>query len=146
MNDDQLLRYSRHILLDEVGIEGQQRLLDARALMIGGGVPKNFAQDTVVCAEILGHHVRAAFLDVVGAQVACQRGGEAAGAAEVDASFGTLRYTAAEVERVAEVAFRLARGRREVRRRDGRSGRRWCRCTRRRCSRPSRWRLPSPGS
>jgi len=25
-------------------------------LMIGGGVPKNFAQDTVVCAEILGHH------------------------------------------------------------------------------------------
>ena len=25
-------------------------------LMIGGGVPKNFVQDTVVCAEILGHH------------------------------------------------------------------------------------------
>jgi len=24
-------------------------------LMIGGGVPKNFVQDTVVCAEILGH-------------------------------------------------------------------------------------------
>ncbi|HTK84473.1 MAG TPA: deoxyhypusine synthase [Patescibacteria group bacterium] len=26
-------------------------------LMVGGGVPKNFAQDTVVCAEILGHDV-----------------------------------------------------------------------------------------
>jgi deoxyhypusine synthase len=26
-------------------------------LMIGGGVPKNFTQDTVVCAEILGHDV-----------------------------------------------------------------------------------------
>ena len=26
-------------------------------LMVGGGVPKNFAQDTVVCAEILGHAV-----------------------------------------------------------------------------------------
>jgi deoxyhypusine synthase len=26
-------------------------------LMIGGGVPKNFAQDTVVCAEIMGHNV-----------------------------------------------------------------------------------------
>jgi len=26
-------------------------------LMIGGGVPKNFIQDTVVCAEILGHDV-----------------------------------------------------------------------------------------
>ena len=25
-------------------------------LMVGGGVPKNFIQDTVVCAEILGHH------------------------------------------------------------------------------------------
>jgi len=24
--------------------------------MIGGGVPKNFVQDTVVCAEVLGHH------------------------------------------------------------------------------------------
>ena len=37
MNDDQLLRYSRHILLDDVGIEGQQRWLDARALVIGAG-------------------------------------------------------------------------------------------------------------
>ena len=26
-------------------------------LMVGGGVPKNFAQDTVVCAEMLGHQV-----------------------------------------------------------------------------------------
>ena len=25
--------------------------------MVGGGTPKNFAQDTVVCAEILGHEV-----------------------------------------------------------------------------------------
>ena len=33
MKDEQLLRYSRHILLDELGIEGQQRLLDARALI-----------------------------------------------------------------------------------------------------------------
>ena len=37
MNDDQLLRYSRHILLDEVGIEGQQRLLDSHALVVGAG-------------------------------------------------------------------------------------------------------------
>ncbi|MFC5498307.1 HesA/MoeB/ThiF family protein [Caenimonas terrae] len=37
MTDDQLLRYSRHILLDEVGIEGQQRLLAAHALVIGAG-------------------------------------------------------------------------------------------------------------
>ncbi len=37
MNDQQLLRYSRHILLDEIGIEGQQRLLNAHALVIGAG-------------------------------------------------------------------------------------------------------------
>jgi len=37
MNDDQLLRYSRHVLLDEIGIEGQRRLLAAHALIIGAG-------------------------------------------------------------------------------------------------------------
>ncbi len=37
MNDDQLLRYSRHILLQEIGIEGQQKLLAAHALVIGAG-------------------------------------------------------------------------------------------------------------
>ncbi|MFP5399778.1 MAG: HesA/MoeB/ThiF family protein [Gammaproteobacteria bacterium] len=37
MNDDQLLRYSRHILLDEIGVEGQQRLLGGHALVIGAG-------------------------------------------------------------------------------------------------------------
>jgi molybdopterin/thiamine biosynthesis adenylyltransferase len=37
MNDHQLLRYSRHIFLDEIGIEGQQKLLDAHALIIGVG-------------------------------------------------------------------------------------------------------------
>ena len=37
MNDDQLLRYSRHILLDELGVEGQRRLLAAHALVIGAG-------------------------------------------------------------------------------------------------------------
>jgi molybdopterin/thiamine biosynthesis adenylyltransferase len=37
MNDQQLLRYSRHILLNEIGIEGQQRLLEGRVLIIGLG-------------------------------------------------------------------------------------------------------------
>ncbi len=37
MKDQQLLRYSRHILLPEIGIEGQQRLLGARALIVGAG-------------------------------------------------------------------------------------------------------------
>ncbi len=37
MNDDQLLRYSRHILVDELGIEAQQRFLDAHAIVVGAG-------------------------------------------------------------------------------------------------------------
>jgi molybdopterin/thiamine biosynthesis adenylyltransferase len=37
MTDDQLLRYSRHILLPEVGIEGQETLQGAHALVIGAG-------------------------------------------------------------------------------------------------------------
>jgi molybdopterin/thiamine biosynthesis adenylyltransferase len=37
MNDQQLLRYSRHILLDEIGIDGQAKLLAAHAVVIGAG-------------------------------------------------------------------------------------------------------------
>lgn len=37
MNDNQLLRYSRHILMDDFGIEGQEKLLAAHALIIGAG-------------------------------------------------------------------------------------------------------------
>jgi molybdopterin/thiamine biosynthesis adenylyltransferase len=37
MTDEQLLRYSRHILLEEIGVEGQERILGAHALVIGAG-------------------------------------------------------------------------------------------------------------
>lgn len=37
MTDDQLLRYSRHILLDDIGIEGQERILAAHAVIVGAG-------------------------------------------------------------------------------------------------------------
>ena len=37
MNDDQLLRYSRHILLDELGVSGQEKIINSRALIIGAG-------------------------------------------------------------------------------------------------------------
>ena len=37
MNDEQLLRYSRHILLPQLGIEGQEKLRAAHALIVGAG-------------------------------------------------------------------------------------------------------------
>jgi molybdopterin/thiamine biosynthesis adenylyltransferase len=37
MDDSQLLRYSRHLLLNELGVEGQERIMGARALVIGVG-------------------------------------------------------------------------------------------------------------
>ena len=37
LNDRQLLRYSRHILLNEIGVEGQERIRVAKMLVIGAG-------------------------------------------------------------------------------------------------------------
>lgn len=58
----QVDRPDRHLSIDSV--KDFRELTDIKIkagttglLMIGGGVPKNFAQDTVVCAEILGHDV-----------------------------------------------------------------------------------------
>lgn len=45
MDDTQLLRYSRHILLPELGIEAQERFAAARALVVGvGGLGAPVAQ------------------------------------------------------------------------------------------------------
>ena len=37
MTDDQLLRYARHVMLGDIGIDGQRRLLASHALVIGAG-------------------------------------------------------------------------------------------------------------
>ena len=56
MDDNQLLRYSRHILLPQVGIDGQQKLLDARVLIIGlGGLGSPIAM--YLAASGVGHLV-----------------------------------------------------------------------------------------
>src|SRR5574344_1406707 len=52
----------KHVSIDSVAdfIELTQIKMQAKntgLFMVGGGTPKNFAQDTVVCAEILGHEV-----------------------------------------------------------------------------------------
>jgi len=56
MNDDQLLRYSRQIMLPDFGIESQQALLDARVLIIGlGGLGSPVAM--YLAAAGVGHLV-----------------------------------------------------------------------------------------
>ncbi|XVN73559.1 Molybdopterin-synthase adenylyltransferase [Oligella sp. MSHR50489EDL] len=37
LNDEQMLRYARHIMLDGFGFEGQERLLNSKVLMVGAG-------------------------------------------------------------------------------------------------------------
>jgi len=53
----------RHLVLDAIKDFHELTKIKIAAektglFMIGGGVPKNFTQDTVVCAEILGHSVK----------------------------------------------------------------------------------------
>ncbi len=52
MQDAELLRYSRHILLDAIGIEGQERICASHALVIGAGGLGSPAAMYLACAGI----------------------------------------------------------------------------------------------
>ena len=54
MKDAELLRYSRHILLDDIGIEGQSRIIECHALIIGAGGLGCPAAMYLACAGV-GH-------------------------------------------------------------------------------------------
>jgi molybdopterin/thiamine biosynthesis adenylyltransferase len=54
MNDEQLLRYSRHLLLEDIDVEGQEKLLQAHALIIGAGGLGSAAAPYLAAAG-LGH-------------------------------------------------------------------------------------------
>lgn len=54
MNDEQLLRYSRHLLLEEIDVAGQEKLLSSHALVIGAGGLGSAAAPYLAAAGI-GH-------------------------------------------------------------------------------------------
>lgn len=63
MNDQQLLRYSRQIMLEDIDIDGQEKLLAARVLIVGlGGLGSPVSM--YLAAAGVGHLVLADFDEV----------------------------------------------------------------------------------
>ena len=58
MDNKQLLRYSRHILLPEIGIEGQQKLNDSRILIVGVGGLRSPASQYLASGGSLNNPMR----------------------------------------------------------------------------------------
>jgi molybdopterin/thiamine biosynthesis adenylyltransferase len=102
MNDEQLLRYSRHILLSEFGVEGQERLRGAHALVIGAGglgcpaalylVASGIGTLTIADADLV---------DLTNLQRQILYRTESVGTAKVDAARKTLHAINPEVKLVA---------------------------------------------
>src|SRR5512134_3184749 len=91
MNDEQLLRYSRQILLPEFGIEGQQKLSAAQVLIVGvGGLGSPVAM--YLAAAGVGHLALADFdrVDLSNLQRQIAFRSADIGRAKVDAARDTL--------------------------------------------------------
>lgn len=99
MNDQQLLRYSRQIMLPDVDIEGQETLLAARVLIIGlGGLGSPVAM--YLAAAGVGHLVLADFdsVDLSNLQRQIAHTTDRIGQAKVESAAETLRALNPEVQ------------------------------------------------
>lgn len=92
MNDLQLQRYSRHILLDEIGIEAQERLNQSKVLVIGaGGLGSPVL--TILAAAGVGdlYFADADTVDLTNLQRQTLHATDRIGQKKVDSAFTTLR-------------------------------------------------------
>jgi molybdopterin/thiamine biosynthesis adenylyltransferase len=92
VNDEQLVRYSRQILLPGFGVEGQQRLLDARVLIVGlGGLGSPVAM--YLAAAGVGTLLLADFdaVDLSNLQRQLLHGDADIGRTKVDSAIGRLQ-------------------------------------------------------
>ncbi len=99
MNDQQLLRYSRQIMLADVDIEGQEKLLAARVLIIGlGGLGSPVAM--YLAAAGIGHLVLADFdtVDLSNLQRQIAHTTDRIGQAKVESAAQTLRALNSDVK------------------------------------------------
>ncbi len=108
MNDAQLQRYSRHILLDEIGIEAQQRLMQSTVLVIGaGGLGSPVAM--YLAAAGIGHLVIADgdLVDLTNLQRQIMHTTERVGHSKVSSAAQTLFALNAEIK-ITSIAQRLS--------------------------------------
>lgn len=99
MNDQQLLRYSRQIMLDDIDIEGQEKLLAARVLIIGmGGLGSPVAM--YLAAAGIGHLLLADFdrVDLSNLQRQIVHTTERIGQTKVESAAQTLRALNPDVQ------------------------------------------------
>ncbi len=92
MNDEQLLRYSRHILLPQIDAEGQLKLLNSRVLLIGlGGLGSPVAM--YLTAAGIGHLVISDFdtVELTNLQRQLLHGSADIGRAKAESAADTLR-------------------------------------------------------
>lgn len=102
MNDEQLLRYSRHILLDEIGVEGQQAFLDARVLVVGAG---GLGSPAAIYLAVAGVGTLVLCdgdtVDLTNLQRQILHGADAVGSPKVDSGRRSLRRLNPETEVIA---------------------------------------------
>jgi len=108
VNDDQLLRYSRHIMLPELDIDGQERLLAARVLIIGmGGLGSPIAMYLAAAGVgtlVLADHDQ---VDLSNLQRQIIHGSDTVGLSKVESAIRSLRRLNPEVQLIP-IAERLA--------------------------------------